>query len=244
MQFSREDWQNEWPNLVKRIESDQLTILKRTGSGDVLEGEIILGGKPIPVIIKRPKRKYYYRSIFGAFRVSRAWRIWTKAWKLLVRDISCEWPLLVMEKLAFGYVTDAIIVLEKIGGQTLSKINLDVLPQAQRDKLFYRLGRTLRSLESLGFTHFDAKSTNWIIGDDPVTGPLPILIDVDGVRHYRWIGEGILRLLRSMKDHAQYTPEDSFQLCKGYAPRARIVREDAKGENEMANDETRMTKFE
>src|SRR5439155_16500956 len=80
---------------------------------------------------------------------------------------------------------------------------------------------------ALGFTHFDAKSTNWIIHDDPLVGPTPILVDVDSVRHYLWSAEGIRRLLRSMKDHLQYTPQDSLALCQGYAPRARIVREDA-----------------
>ena len=227
MEFSAQDWKTEWPNLLARIESDQLTVLKRSRSGDVLEGEAILGGKPISVIIKRPKRKYVYRTITGAWRLSRAWRIWIKAWKLLVRNIACEWPLLVMEKRTFGYVTDAIIVLEKVSGQTLGRMDLDAIDSPQRQKLFYRLGRTLRRLEFLGFTHFDAKSTNWVIRDDPQSGPTPILVDVDSVRHYLWISEGIRRLLRSMKDHPQYTPEDSLELCRGYAPRAQIVRENS-----------------
>src|SRR5207253_6538309 len=115
----------------------------------------------------------------------------------------------------------------KMQGQTLARMDLDAMDQPQRQKLFYRLGRTLRLLESRGFTHFDAKSTNWIIREDPLAGPTPILVDVDSVRHYLWSGEGILRLLRSMKDHPQYTPEDSLELCRGYAPRAQIVRENS-----------------
>jgi hypothetical protein len=65
----------------------------------------------------------------------------------------------------------------------------------------------------------DAKSTNWIVfGDGTPAGPAPVLVDVDGVRHYRWATAGILRLLRAMKQHPQYTPEDSLALCQGYAP--------------------------
>jgi hypothetical protein len=29
---------------------------------------------------------------------------------------------------------------------------------------------------------------------------------------------GLHRLLRSMKEHEQYTPQDSLSLCRGYAP--------------------------
>jgi tRNA A-37 threonylcarbamoyl transferase component Bud32 len=177
------------------------------------------------VIIKRPRLKYRRRRITAAVRPSRARRIWTKAWKLLVRELPCEWPLLLMEKRSFGHVTDSLIVLEKMAGQPLSMLDLDSLGGSNREKLFHRLGRTLRKLERLGFTHFDAKATNWIIQNDPIHGPTPILIDVDGVRHYAWRGAGIERLLRSMKDHQQYTPADSLALCRGYAPRARLVQE-------------------
>ena len=50
-------------------------------------------------------------------------------------------------------------------------------------------------------------------------------VDVDGVRHYRWDGKGLNRLLRAMKQHQQYTPQDSLWLCQGYAPWARIAEE-------------------
>jgi tRNA A-37 threonylcarbamoyl transferase component Bud32 len=227
MHFEQRDWESEWPNLLARIESDQLMILKRTRSGDVLEGELILAGRPVHVIVKRPRRKFLRQRIFGMLTRTRARRIWDKAWKLIVRNMPCEWPLLIVEKRTRGYVTDSIIVLEKVQGQTLATINLDSLDEKARERMFYRLGRALRRLEQLGFTHFDAKSTNWIIRDDAHAGLLPILIDADSVRHYVWTAEGIRRLLRSMKDHPQYTPADSLALCQGYAPRARIVREDA-----------------
>jgi hypothetical protein len=60
----------------------------------------------------------------------------------------------------------------------------------------------------------DAKSTNWIVFADPVRGPSPVLIDLDGVRHYRWAMMGIDRLLRAMKQHASTPPHDSLMLCR------------------------------
>ncbi len=52
-----------------------------------------------------------------------------------------------------------------------------------------------------------------------------MLIDVDGVRRRQWIALGIRRLLRSMREKVQYTPEDSLALCLGYAPFTRVQRE-------------------
>jgi tRNA A-37 threonylcarbamoyl transferase component Bud32 len=242
LKLTREDWEQAWPDLLARIESEQFTVLKRSASGEVLEGELVLRGKPIPVIIKRPRRKYWYRRLNSIGRASRVWRTWLKAWKLFIRNVPCEWPLLVMERRVLGYVTDQLLVLEKMQGTSLSSLNLDALEAEERQTLFRRLGRTLRRLEVLGFTHFDSKSSNWIIRDDDFLGPLPILIDMDGVRHYRWIGFGIDRLLRSMREHTQYTPPDSLELCLGYVPRGRLLREqttaDEPAETETTNEDS------
>jgi hypothetical protein len=84
----------------------------------------------------------------------------------------------------------------------------------------------LRRIENVGFCHFDAKASNWIVMPDEVRGATPVLVDVDGVRFYRWDTFGIQRLLRSLREeHRQYTPADSLALCQGYAPFTRIERE-------------------
>jgi tRNA A-37 threonylcarbamoyl transferase component Bud32 len=215
----------QWPSLLARIEADQLDVIKRSRSGDVLAGEIVLGGKPIDIIVKHPRRKYWYRHLNSIGRASRVLRMWKKAWALYARHIAVEWPLLVMEKRVLGYVTDSIIVFERMRGDTLSKMNLNKLQSRERDMMFRRLGRILRRIDELGWAHFDAKSSNWIIQPDEKLGAVPILIDVDGVRFYPWRAAGIDRLLRSLRDHPQYTPADSLALCQGYAPRAKLARD-------------------
>jgi hypothetical protein len=50
-------------------------------------------------------------------------------------------------------------------------------------------------------------------------------VDVDGVRFYRWDTFGIQRLLKSMREHRQYTIPDSLALCQGYAPFTRMEAE-------------------
>ena len=74
---------------------------------------------------------------------------------------------------------------------------------------------------------YDSKMSNWMIQFDPRLGPTPIMIDVDGIHRTWWRRPmwSIERLLRSMRDHPDYTPDDSRELCLGYAPRAKLVRD-------------------
>jgi tRNA A-37 threonylcarbamoyl transferase component Bud32 len=230
--FSSQDFAEAWPQLLAKIESDQFSILKRGPSGDVLEGELVLGGRPLQVIVKRPRVKYWYRYITALGRPSRAMRTWTKAWKMIVRNVPVDWPLLVMERRVLGYVVDSVIVFERISGKTLAMIDLDAFTSNERDTLFRRVGRILRRIDAMGFAHFDAKATNWMVVNDEKLGPTPIMIDADGVRHYPTPGAGIERLLRSMREHPQYTSADSLSLCLGYAPFGRLRVEATRGAEE------------
>jgi hypothetical protein len=228
LRVSREDWQREWPELLQRISaaaSGDDGVIKRTRSGDVIAETVRVGGTAVDVIVKRPRRKTLWRRVNAIARPGKARRSWGKAWKLIIRGFPAEWPLLLMERRTLGHTSDSVLVVARVAGPTLASIDLDALCPGRREDLFRRLGRTLRRLEIEGFCHFDSKASNWIVADDPARGPVPVMIDVDGVRHYRWDGFGIRRLLRSMKDHAQYTPADSLHLCQGYAPFARMAVE-------------------
>jgi len=230
--IERTDWQSEWPRLLDRIHADQFEILKRSAGGDVLAGDIVLGGRPVSVVIKRNRRRKWYRYLNEIGRGSRAARAWKKAWSLVVRDVPTAWPLLVMQRRVLGYTVDSIIIFERVRGTQLSDLDLDALtPQARQD-LFRRLGRTLRLLESQGLRQYDSKFTNWIIVDDPKVGPTPVIVDVDGIRKITPPLWPIDRLLRSMRDHPHYRPTDSRELCLGYAPFAKLTREKPGDEQE------------
>jgi tRNA A-37 threonylcarbamoyl transferase component Bud32 len=237
LQITEKDWSDAWPRLMGQIESGQLEVLKRTASGEVLGGEIVLGGHPVGIIVKRPRRKLWYRYINEIGRGSRARRAWKKSWSLIVRGIPTAWPLLLMERRVMGYVVDQVIVFERVAGPTLERVNLDDLPPLQRDRLLRRCGRLLRQLEADGLYHYDAKASIWIVRPDEKLGPSPVLIDVDGIRRVPWVALGIERLLRSMKSHPEYTPEDSLALCQGYAPGSRVQREEEESETRNPNDE-------
>jgi tRNA A-37 threonylcarbamoyl transferase component Bud32 len=221
MRIRAEDWLAAWPKLWEQIESGKMEAIKRSKSGDVLAAEIELAGRKLAVVVKRPYKRYWYRHVNEIAR-GRARRAWLKAWRVIVRNIPAAWPLLVMEKSKLGYVTDSVIVMERVPGKTLAAIDLDELPAGERAMLLHRTGAILRRIDETGLSHFDAKASNWIVVRDEVTGARPVLIDVDGIRSRRWIALGVDRLLRSMRQHPKYTPADSLALCRGYAPFSRM----------------------
>ena len=177
-----DDWQRAWPELLEAIEADRLEVLKRSRSGDVLAGEVTLGGRAMPVVVKRPKRRKWYRYLNEIGRGGRARRAWLKAWSLVVRDVPTAWPLLVMERRRLGYLIDSVIVFERVAGTLLPEVDFDALSPPARRNLFFRLGRTLRLIERQGLNQYDSKSSNWMVLPDEKLGALPVVIDVDGIR--------------------------------------------------------------
>jgi tRNA A-37 threonylcarbamoyl transferase component Bud32 len=220
MEITEKDWQEAWPVLLQQLESDQFEVLKRTASGDVLAGEIILGGRPVPVVIKRPHRRYWYRYLNEIGRGSRSRRAWIKAWRLVVRNIPTAWPMLMMEERHYGYATDSLVVFERIPGQPLSSPIWAARGPQEYRRLLERVGQLLRRLERTGLFLYDAKSSNWMIREDPALGLMPMLIDVDGIRRIKVSIGGFNRLLRSLREHPTipFTREDALALGHGYAP--------------------------
>jgi tRNA A-37 threonylcarbamoyl transferase component Bud32 len=213
--FRTQDWINAWPEMLRQIDADQLEVLKRDSSGDILSGRLNVGGVWLDVIVKCPRNKFLYRYVLDIFRASRAARLWDKTRWLQIRDIDVEYPLLLMERRTLGYVTRAIAVFERVPGSTLDATDLNTL--TDRASFFSRCGRILRRIEQTGLAHTDAKSSNWIVLPDRQS---PVLIDSYGVRRLTYSRQlcGIRRLLRAMKNHPQFTPDDSLSLCTGFAP--------------------------
>ena len=74
-----------------------------------------------------------------------------------------------------------------------------------------------------GFCHFDTKTSNWIIQADPVLGPVPVMVDVDGIRPYRWNGEGMRRLRLSLEEQPEFNAADRAALELGFNPWAKTA---------------------
>lgn len=214
--FSPAQWQAAWPALLEQIDNDQLSVVKRCESGDVLAGDVVLGGRPVSVIVKRPKRNHWWRYINEIGRGSRARRGWHKAWSLVARHIPTAWPLLVMERRVAGYAVDGVIVFEHIPGKTLAATQLGALSNDMRRMLLWRVGRLLRRIERSGLYYYDSKATNWMVLEDKEYGLAPLVVDVDGLRPVRVRGGGIARILRSVREHPDYIADDERSLMDGY----------------------------
>jgi len=72
------------------------------------------------------------------------------------------WALLFVERRRLGYVTDALVVFERVPGPTLADVDLARLAPGDRGSLFRRTGKILRRIDAMGWAHFDAKASNWI----------------------------------------------------------------------------------
>jgi tRNA A-37 threonylcarbamoyl transferase component Bud32 len=216
---TEDDWRRELPRLLDQLTGELLRPLKRSASSDVWQGEIILAGKPVEVVVKRPYRRYWYRYLTELPRGTRAWRAWWKAWSLIARGIPTAWPLATFEQCTAGIATDQLLICQHIPGPQLDGLDLSSLTPSSRENLFRHLGRLLRRIDDTGIVHFDTKASNFMIAPDLTSTLTPILVDVDGVRPYSWRGEGLRRLLESLQDHhRQFTDLDAHHLQAGYNP--------------------------
>ncbi|MGA2498415.1 MAG: lipopolysaccharide kinase InaA family protein [Tepidisphaeraceae bacterium] len=219
MRIGDVDWAAAWPELQRQIDAGELKVLKHGRSGDVREGTVTLGGQNVAVVVKRPGRNSLRRSLTQVFCGSRARQAWEKAWGLAVRGIPTAWPMLLMEKRVHGYVTDSLLVMERVEGPVLAKVDAAADPRAYR-VLLGRCGRLLREIERSGLFLYDAKAYNWIVMADPQFGPTPVLIDADSMRRMRVSIGGLNRLLRSLREDTGtgLTVENALALVRGYRP--------------------------
>lgn len=219
LQLDVRDWSQAFATLLQQLDSDQLESLRRGHSGDVLAGEIVLKGRPLSIVVKRPRRKYWWRYLTQLGRGSRSLRAWKMAWRLIARDIPTAWPLLLMERRTLGYATQSLLVMERIDGRVLcDPAWREQGAEAYRDLLF-RCGRTLRLLDQSGLHLYDARTDNWMVRSDPERGLVPLIIDTDGLRRLNQ-GGGIRSLLRSLREDSDvpFDAGDERAVLLGYAP--------------------------
>jgi tRNA A-37 threonylcarbamoyl transferase component Bud32 len=208
-------------DTLGQIHSGQGEWLKHGGSGDVWKGTVIVAGRPLVVVAKIPRRKYWYRHLTDLLQGDRSARAWTRSWQMATRGIPVAWPLLRAATRVGPFVREGLVISAWVDGDNLAGISLGDLEFGSRQTLFFRLGRSIRQIEQAGFCHFDTKTSNWIIQHDPQLGPVPVIVDIDGIRPYRWNGEGMRRLRSSLAEHREFTPADLAALELGYNPWAK-----------------------
>jgi hypothetical protein len=192
--------------FTRLIDERQGTIIKQDASGSIRDVD--------GFIVKRPAFKGGVKGWLQRRRSrSKAHVIWRKTWRLIYRGFACEEPVLVADKRQGGAIVDQVVVFRRVEGVTLEKFDLASLDRGRRDALMFRMGRMLKRIESLGWSHFDTKTSNWIITPDAK----PVLIDLYGLRFYPWRGFAMKRLVRAFKLHQQFDARDEESLRSGYA---------------------------
>jgi len=188
------------------------TTIKSDSSGTVRL--IHIGG--VEVVVKSPLTRPGLKTAIARFRTSRVRRVWKKAHTLLARGFAVEMPLFVLDPAPGNPGKPGVIAFEKVPGTVLTLLDFDLLSIQSREMLFVRIGTFIRRIEAQRWSHFDTKSSNWIISTS-ITGELiPVMIDCDGVRFYPWRGFAIRRLLRSLDEHPKFKPIDRKQVWFGY----------------------------
>lgn len=218
--ISRTDWERAFQALSHGLDGGWPRF-KSDHSGTVATGELQLGGSSVCVVVKRPFRTRASQWAVDFFRPARARRAWIKTWKLFVRGLPTEVPLLVLERRCGMVITDGLVVFERVPGETIEHLDLSRLAEPTRRGLFRAVGHTIRATESFGFTHLDAKTSNWIAFRDVSDAAVelrPVMLDCDGVRHHPAPGAGLKRFLKALTRHGSFRPSDAADVCDGYAP--------------------------
>ncbi|MEM6312546.1 MAG: hypothetical protein AAF743_00550 [Planctomycetota bacterium] len=176
-----------WAEHLPTLLGEQLTPIKRDpGAGDVSAATI----DGVDVIVKRPHRKNLGKAVADTIRDSRGMRTWKRTWRGIAAGLPCERPMLLLQRKRFGYVVEELLVFERVPGPTLLQLGPDVSPA-----LAARCRRWLAYLESLGLTHADAKTSNWIAWNDDT----PVMLDCDGIKP-GLPGPGFERFERALRE--------------------------------------------
>lgn len=213
VELSHDDWLRVLPAI---LDTSRGVPFKADHAALVTGQTIELAGRQIDIVVKRPAFKEGFHGAVQRYRRSRVKRAWTKTWRMLGLGLSCEMPLLMLERRRGWRLVEQIYVAERVPGPTIATADLDALAPAERWRLLWAAGRMLRQLENGGLRHADAKSVNWIAWTDAAQHIRPIMLDLDSIRIYGSRGVGIARLTRAMKQHPQVSDADLVTLASGY----------------------------
>ena len=169
----QEDWRRAWPELLAADRSRQLDGHQARRQRGCAGGRGDAGGKSV----SRSSPSGRSSGIGIGMSTKSAGEAGrggpgTRPGHWWLRDIPTAWPLLVMQKAKLGYITDSVIVFERVTGSTLSQRG----PERHESGSIGRCccaararfcGRSI----SLGLRHFDAKASNWIVREDEKLGP-------------------------------------------------------------------------
>ncbi len=190
----------------------------------------------VPVILKRPRARNFWRRLALLLPPSRSQRAWCLGHALLHRDVPTARPLAVLERRRGPFVLDNLLATEALPGALDLESYLrgaddpcryaDAAWVRAKWELIGRVAGHLRRLHAAGFVHRDCKASNILVVSHPQ--PALLWIDLDGVRPAGWLARrrpaehclrALARLHVSLMDVPGLTRTDRVRFLRVYLRR-------------------------
>lgn len=222
--------------LIGRI----VKTIKNTRSGQIVRRKLTVGQHELDVFIKRPRRKKTWKVLLDCLRPARPIRAFRLGHALLTRRIDTVLPLAALERRIGPFLLDSILITEAHDAQQLNDFlnkrmaeaggDAEPLKHSRRrpaDEALRRMGQMVQRLHDNNYRHRDLKSANMLVQWSPETGPVILLVDMDGLRHLPWLTtrqrfQNLMRLNVSLLRCQAINRAGQLRMLMGYLKRTHV----------------------
>ncbi|MCD6392845.1 MAG: hypothetical protein J7M40_05000 [Planctomycetes bacterium] len=190
--FAPDDWRSSLKTPPTLLDDPERT-LKTEGTNSVLLKTLRIGDKDIRAVIKSQKTGSGLKNFFRSIPPPRAVRNFNTAGALLSAGVPTARPLAALQKRKGLHTIWSIYVYQFVHADAdLYHFLQDHLPQidkhesSARRRIASSIAHILAKLHNTGFWHRDAKASNFLIKHDPTDDSPVILVDLDGIKRYRF----------------------------------------------------------
>ncbi len=190
--FAPDDWRSCLKTPLALLADPERTF-KAEGTNSVLVKTLRIGDKDICAVIKSRKTGSGLTNFVRSIPPPRAVRNFNTACSLLSAGAPTAWPLAALQKRKGFHTVWSIYIYQFVHADAnLYHFLQDHLPQidkhdlSARRRIAWSIAHILAKLHNAGFWHRDAKAPNFLIKHDPQDGWRIILVDLDGIKRYRF----------------------------------------------------------
>ncbi len=247
--WTRPCWRCCRPTRTRLLANPACASLKDSPSSTVIEWDVVSDGQPRTVIYKRFLVSSWFHPWTTLLRRTPALRSWIQGQGFRERGLPTARPLAVLHRCRRGLYREGYLLAEKIeNAQDLREFLANLKRRAPECKMavlrrqIAQVATVLRELHRRCLSHRDLKAANVLVSRDSSTfyspfsdmawttgtpSLLPIfatsvwLIDLVGVRRYRWLArarmvQNLTRLNASFQQRDTLTRTDRLRFLRTY----------------------------